>query len=216
MRRNPNHPTIPFVLPYRCLRSMNLRWFFPSSTTTAEDATTCKFSSDEELNSTLEFWGNSVLIVGLLFFIFFLHVAIASGMETYMILKARALDAISTARSRGVSINEMSSKVLGRQRGKHSSAPSDSRDIEDSGEPSSFGSETGGNDTDAHGARDELMECRDKSKSVWLHFPHLELVFLFFAFQGAVTSQLQALRYSGFSCPSVFFTALTFLVSPLT
>lgn len=193
---------------------MNLRWLFPSSNA-IEDATACTFRSVEEFESILVFAGNLVLIVGLLIFIFVLHVAIASCMETYMILKARAFNAIKTARDQGISINDLSSRVMGRHRRNQHPQLVGSLDIEDNLDASSFGSRRGENGTDAHSTREELMECRDKSNSVWLHFPHLELIFLFFAFQGAVASQLGPIRYSGLSCPSVFFTALVFLVSPL-
>eukprot|EP00752_Nemacystus_decipiens_P003432 g3173.t1 len=50
-----------------------------------------------------------------------------------------------------------------------------------------------------------VAECREHSTSAWLHFPHVELVVLFFAFEGAVASQVSALR--GGDCPSVTITA---------
>eukprot|EP00903_Cladosiphon_okamuranus_P017691 g16290.t1 len=50
-----------------------------------------------------------------------------------------------------------------------------------------------------------VAECREHSTSAWLHFPHVELVVLFFAFEGAVASQVSALREGG--CPSVMITA---------
>lgn len=56
-----------------------------------------------------------------------------------------------------------------------------------------------------------VAECREHSTSAWLHFPHVELVVLFFAFEGAVASQLSALREGG--CPSVMITAAVALVS---
>ena len=56
-----------------------------------------------------------------------------------------------------------------------------------------------------------VAECREHSTSAWLHFPHVELVVLFFAFEGAVASQVSALREGG--CPSVMITAAVALVS---
>ncbi len=56
-----------------------------------------------------------------------------------------------------------------------------------------------------------VAECREHSTSAWLHFPHVELVVLFFAFEGAVASQVSALREGG--CPSVMITATAALVS---
>lgn len=56
-----------------------------------------------------------------------------------------------------------------------------------------------------------VATCREHSQSAWLHFPHVELVFLFFAFEGAVASQASVLRQA--KCPEVFFTAVGALVS---
>lgn len=56
-----------------------------------------------------------------------------------------------------------------------------------------------------------VATCRQHSASAWLHFPHVELVVLFFAFEGAVASFASAMRHS--ECPEVFYTALTALVS---
>lgn len=46
---------------------------------------------------------------------------------------------------------------------------------------------------------------------MWLHFPHLELLFLFWAFEGAVAAQVSALKNA--ECPWVFWLALAALVS---
>ena len=56
-----------------------------------------------------------------------------------------------------------------------------------------------------------VAACREQSTSVWLHFPHVELVLLFFAFEGAVASFASAVRHS--ECPEMFYTALGALVS---
>ena len=55
-----------------------------------------------------------------------------------------------------------------------------------------------------------VATCREKSTSVWLHFPHVELVVLFFAFEGAVASFASAMRHS--ECPEIFYTALAAMV----
>lgn len=55
-----------------------------------------------------------------------------------------------------------------------------------------------------------VAECRESSASAFLHFPHIELVFLFFVFEGAVGAQVEAMRHSG--CLEVFFTATAVLV----
>lgn len=56
-----------------------------------------------------------------------------------------------------------------------------------------------------------VATCRDRSESLWLHYPHVELVFLFFAFQGATTSCMSAMRHA--RCPALFFAAVSFMVS---
>ena len=60
---------------------------------------------------------------------------------------------------------------------------------------------------------DLVSDCRDRSQAAWLHFPHIELLFLFFAFEGAVASEVAALRDS--RCPWVIIAAATTLVSRL-
>ncbi|CAM9193318.1 unnamed protein product, partial [Ectocarpus sp. 13 AM-2016] len=50
-----------------------------------------------------------------------------------------------------------------------------------------------------------VAECREHSRSAWLHFPHVELVFLFFAYEGAVAAQVSALREVG--CPPAMIAA---------
>lgn len=55
-----------------------------------------------------------------------------------------------------------------------------------------------------------ISDCRDRSRSAWLHFPHVELVFLLFAFEGAVGAQASALR--NIDCPATFFMAAVALV----
>lgn len=179
-----------------------------------KEATGCTPRTEEARESIHEFAGNFVLFVGLLLLIFFVHVAVASGIETYMILKERAINEIKAANNEGVNIRDLSSSVLSRSGGKWSPFSTASRDVENHGEKSDLESE---NDDDgimpAHSSLpDELNECRDKSKSVWLHFPHLELVFLFFGFQGAVMSEAKVIRHAGLNCPSVFYTALLGLV----
>lgn len=55
-----------------------------------------------------------------------------------------------------------------------------------------------------------ILTCRRRSRSIWLHFPHLELLFLFWAFEGAVAAQVSAIRTA--ECPWVFWLALAALV----
>ena len=58
-----------------------------------------------------------------------------------------------------------------------------------------------------------IAAFRNKSSSVWLHFPHLELLFLFFAFEGVAAAAASILQHS--DCPHAFYPALVALVSSI-
>lgn len=58
---------------------------------------------------------------------------------------------------------------------------------------------------------DPVIDCRDKSTSAWLHFPHVELLFLLFAFEGFVVAQIYGIQQS--RCLSVQIVAVVVLVS---
>ena len=60
---------------------------------------------------------------------------------------------------------------------------------------------------------DPIVECRDRSASLWLHFPHVELGFLIFAFEGFIAAQVYGVRQTG--CLPVSITAAIVLVSLL-
>ena len=195
---------------YRYPRLANLRWPFPSKDFT-EDMTACTSSSDAEYESTLEFVGNLILFLGGIVCIFLVHVAVASGMEAFMTLKRQAIDLIKMANNQGIPVSNLPSIVLKKNSGERSAELTDAQDIEYIG-GSCDGSEAGYEEKTANGRQDDLVECRDNSSSVWFHFPHLELVFLFFAFQGAVTTEARVFRHAGLNCPSVLFVAIAYLV----
>lgn len=54
-------------------------------------------------------------------------------------------------------------------------------------------------------ALDPVATYRKHFASVWAYFPHVQLVFLFVAFGGAVASQAAALRSAG--CPEIVYSA---------
>ncbi|CAM9524910.1 unnamed protein product [Pylaiella littoralis] len=67
--------------------------------------------------------------------------------------------------------------------------------------------------------KNAVAKCRERSASIWLHFPHVELSFLLFSFEGAVAAYLSALRHSqcmDFLIPSLIFLALYPLVLFIT
>lgn len=127
----------------------------------------------------------------------------------------RAKEELSKAERRGIPARELAARRAGRVAHDDSdefdpSTPDDDR----------FNSADAGIDDAEDGIpvwlrpksrRALLMECRDRSRSAWLYFPHIELLFLLFAFEGAVASQLGALRDGG--CPWVVYMACTALVS---
>lgn len=154
----------------------------------------------------MEFAGNLLLFVGLLLCIFFVHVVVASSKEAIMILEKRAVDEVKVAKSQGIPISDLSSRVLGKKPGPGTPPLLDSESIES--RRLMFDS----NNTTDHDIQNEFNECRDRSSSIWVHFPHLELVFIFFAFQGVVASQAQVIRDTGFRCLPVIYTAITILV----
>ncbi|CAM9819079.1 unnamed protein product, partial [Ectocarpus sp. 8 AP-2014] len=65
-------------------------------------------------------------------------------------------------------------------------------------------------DLDDNDGSDPILACRRRSRSMWLHFPHLELLFLFWAFEGAVAAQVSALKNA--ECAHVFWLALAALL----
>lgn len=67
-------------------------------------------------------------------------------------------------------------------------------------------SETGG-----EGHLGPIATCRELSPSAYLCFPHIELMFLFYAFEGAVASHIEVVTEAG--CPGMVFIAATALVS---
>lgn len=56
-----------------------------------------------------------------------------------------------------------------------------------------------------------ITRCREHSPSLWLHYPHVELLVLFFSFLGAVALQVSAIRAN--ECPEIVITATAAPVS---
>lgn len=138
---------------------------------------------------------------------------------TICVKKKRARDILDTAHRRAAPIGELQARLRGgkpmRQTtpGLASQVPDDlspvDEELDDSDEE-----EGGGQDLVQMRGESRLSPvatCREYSTSAWLHFPHIELVVLFFAFEGAVASFASAMRHS--ECPEVFYTALAALVS---
>ena len=63
---------------------------------------------------------------------------------------------------------------------------------------------------EAHADLEPVAKCRDRSKSIWIHFPHIELVFLLFAVQGSLAAQVEVLHNG---VDGLFYVAAIALVS---
>lgn len=57
---------------------------------------------------------------------------------------------------------------------------------------------------------DPVIDCRDSNASAWFYFPHVELLFLLFAFEGFVAAQVYGIQQSG--CLPVQIVAAVVLV----
>eukprot|EP00903_Cladosiphon_okamuranus_P014942 g13833.t1 len=183
--------------------------------------------------SSFLFMGNLALFFGGLVVIFTVHVLVASGVEAYWLAKRNAQEVLKRAHDSGVSLGDLSAIRSGR-RSQLSDVDAGSFQSESSDTAlfpknsvrghSWFSRQKGGGrgNTDddeeygephvkrANGRMGEISQCREISQSPWLHFPHLELVFLIFAFEGAVTSQVSALKDTNSS--KVFYMAAATLV----
>ncbi|CAN0166666.1 unnamed protein product, partial [Ectocarpus sp. 4 AP-2014] len=158
------------------------------------------------------FMGNLALFAGFLVIIFSVHILVASAIEAYWLAKQRARNEVPRALRGDLSTSGSSTASSGTwaiqspQLMEHQALSSwDSSGRDDSTNVH----ETARTNTRAGSSIGQVSECRELSQSAWLHYPHLELVFLFFAFEGAVTSQVSALRST--SSSTVFYAAVATL-----
>ncbi|CAB1104148.1 unnamed protein product [Ectocarpus sp. CCAP 1310/34] len=158
------------------------------------------------------FMGNLALFAGFFVIIFSVHILLASAVEAYWLAKQRARNEIPRALGGDLSTSGSSTAWSGTraiqspQLMEHQALPSwDSTGRNDSTNVQ----EAARTNTRAGSSIGQVSECRELSQSAWLHYPHLELVFLFFAFEGAVTSQVSALRST--SSSTVFYAAVATL-----
>ncbi|CAB1104649.1 unnamed protein product [Ectocarpus sp. CCAP 1310/34] len=192
-------------------------------------------SFTHDLGSLL-FMGNLALFAGLLVIIFSLHILVASAIEAHWLAKVRngptlSCREASRALGHGLSLGELSTALLdtrsqqpsldrGSSAGRQSSDTVQSHSLRgpstpfrgssDSGDLESNEGEGGRTNARQRKSMGRVLECRQLSQSPWLHYPHLELIFLFFAFEGAVTSQVSALRST--SSSKLYYAALVTLV----
>lgn len=130
--------------------------------------------------------------------------------------KERAKMVLAEARRRGISVRSIScSFSTANQHRLHGAppGPANSRgNIFDSSHGDLVSEEEGVPSSPNVKTQQEMhAETRGRSSSVWLYFPHIELIFLFFAFEGALAADLAALRENESSW--VLFVASMALVS---
>eukprot|EP00903_Cladosiphon_okamuranus_P012907 g12051.t1 len=164
--------------------------------------------------SSAVFMGSFILFASLLSGIFIFHLVVASAVEAYWVAKKRAKELyIMKDESQGPP-SQLTGRPTTRQ-------IQNDPEAEASEGPIPWGAsndeEEGESGVKRHKTRlnmEKIAECRERSQSAWLHFPHVELVFLLFAFEGAVASQVSALREN--ASPVVFFLAMAaMLVYPV-
>ncbi|CAN0169641.1 unnamed protein product [Scytosiphon promiscuus] len=194
------------------------------------DSSACFAETSSELGA-LVYVGNLVLFASILGALVILHISVASGVEAYWLTKQFALEAAERARLRGAPLSNV--LVPSRLEGADIPAPSgdlaslDPRQRFQKGHLQSWPSPPAVSDSmhvqakgeSAVPARTEqsmalLLHARRRSRSAWLYFPHIELLFLFFAFEGALAAQLSAIRENG--CLEVVVTAgITLVLYPM-
>ncbi|CAM9953326.1 unnamed protein product, partial [Ectocarpus sp. 4 AP-2014] len=200
------------------LRWINLWWPAEIGEDIASDG--CIFETGANEIGALVFVGNLALVLGILLAIFFLHVAVVSGAEALWLTKKRARENLDGARRRNTPISELLARFRGGRMIRRTNPGLT--------DPSPFASRNPSLVRDGSQRTDEMeggrglvpmcsenrlspvATCREHSTSAWLHFPHVELVFLFFAFEGAVASFASAIRNS--ECPEMFYTAIAAMV----
>ncbi|CAM9575765.1 unnamed protein product [Ectocarpus sp. 8 AP-2014] len=173
----------------------------------------------------LVFLGNIGLFTSLLLGIVVVHIVLASAVEAYWLSKERAMEELTKAQRRGIPIRGLGARRASRVA--HSpDAESDPDELAASASnDGAMSREHAADSVDVgvdfeedgipirsrpKGLRAMLADCRYRSRSVWLYFPHIELLFLLFAFEGAMASQLATMRGGG--CPWVFYSACASLV----
>eukprot|EP00752_Nemacystus_decipiens_P002264 g2145.t1 len=194
------------------LRWINLWW----PTDVAEDllSPACDLEAGSGDLGTSVFVGNLLLVLGVLLGVLLLHVAVVSGVEAFWLLKIRAQDDLDKARRLAVPIGELHARLRGATLMRRTVVPPLASQV--SGRQSPVDEEPDNNDEEEGGGRglvptqslsrlSPVARCRAYSKSAWLHFPHIELIILFFTFEGMVASLASAMRHSG--CSEVIVTA---------
>ncbi|CAB1103298.1 unnamed protein product [Ectocarpus sp. CCAP 1310/34] len=207
------------------LRWINLWWLAEVGQNIASDESA--FEAGASGIRALVFVGNVALVKGILLAIFFIHVAAVSGVEALWLTKKPARENLDAARRRGAPIGELQARLRGvriicrTNPDLADPSPFSRQAPHASGTLSTLNEEESDMSDEEEGGRgrvpmrsenrlNPVATCREHSTSAWLHFPHVELVFQFFAFEGAVASFASAIR--NYECPKIFYTAIAAMV----
>ncbi|CAN0416896.1 unnamed protein product, partial [Laminaria digitata] len=170
----------------------------------------CELAAAESNDiGAIGFIGNLVLFAGILLTIFLLHVLLASGVEAYWLTKVKPPTRMP------LPYFDSTAEPVPQGSRRSQQVPSPSGSVlctwSRGNEQRTGDEELGGYDTTRTEDRLKMVSaCRDRSTSAWFHFPHVELLFLLFAFEGAVAAGVSALRES--RCPWVIVVAAAALL----
>lgn len=127
----------------------------------------------------------------------------------------RAKEEIARAQGQGIPVGALSETPLGKR---FPHGPGEQAAASDDG--GARARDTGAEATgpDAVAKRNgfnlvKIVQCREKPRLAWLHLPYVELVFMMFAFEGAVACQVSTIRDN--VSPLSFFLALATFVSSM-
>ncbi|CAM9965822.1 unnamed protein product [Ascophyllum nodosum] len=202
------------------LRWVNLWWQPEFARNVTEDR--CSAGIESSYMGPMVYLGNLLLVGSILTGVLVVHVVVISAVEALWLTRSRAKNHVAAARRRGVSTEEMEYRIsTGRGPSSGSGLLPAWRSL---GEISEREAKSGGGEDEGvlamtTVATDQevspLTVCRDKSHSIWLHYPHVELLVLFFAFEGAVSSQVSVIKVAS-NCDEFLYPALlTLLFYPL-
>eukprot|EP00752_Nemacystus_decipiens_P006426 g5789.t1 len=188
----------------------NLRWcnFWVPIGQDSEDNTSIS-EKDNDIDEE-DFVGNIVMFwcIGLLILV--LHVLLVSAVEAYWLQATQQRERLEEART-GFG-EDRPPPGYGEVAGPPPSyeevidaAPTHGEVAESVMDPVAAGGATTGKSD-----LEPVAKCRERSKSVWIHFPHVELVFLLYAVQGSLAAQLEVLRHGD---GVVFYVAAIALVA---
>eukprot|EP00903_Cladosiphon_okamuranus_P012576 g11773.t1 len=187
----------------------NLRWFnfWVPIGEDSEDGTSLA-QKDNDIDEE-EFTGNIVMVCCIGLLILVLHVLLVSAVEAYWLQSSKERENLAEARA-GFGEDRVPSSYA------DMTGPPPSYEEMTESAPTHDDMTGSGKDTSAAGGAgngkldlDPVAKCREHSASIWIHFPHVELVFVLYAVQGSLAAQVQVLRHGD---GAIFYVAAIGLV----